>query len=168
MPIARRSINYYDCGFYQLPNSLSHETFDFEELVETVNQIISGNAGPAGGEDRKTLMASFLAALDGPLASERIVDVLERDRGAYHRAHKNHRYRHGYTDDTWRANAAWSSDLSHIFRHRKYRPEFQRYRYPGISLGELSSRVRRLQDLLGETEPLTVEQLSDYVFRIVQ
>jgi hypothetical protein len=48
----------------------------------------------------------------------------------------------------------------------KYRPEFQRHWFPGISLEEKCAKVAMFQGLLGQKEELAVEQLSDYIFRI--
>ena len=39
----RKSVNeYYDNGFYRLPNLLSHQCFSFEELRSTVEKILAG------------------------------------------------------------------------------------------------------------------------------
>ena len=46
------------------------------------------------------------------------------------------------------------------------RPEFQRHRFPGISLGALNNKIERIQQILGDTAKLKVEQLSDVLFRI--
>ena len=68
----------YDYGFYRLPNLLSHQCFDFDELLITLGQILSGELGPTGGDERKTLADEYLAALHGPLACERIVDICNK------------------------------------------------------------------------------------------
>ncbi len=157
--------DYYDHGFYRLPNALSHQSFDFEELVTMLKRIISGEIGAAAGEDRRALMASYLAALDGPLASERIVDVLEKiveGRSEYTKPWFPKRVHGRFLAANRRAVKQFKSYLP----GSKYRPEFQRYRFPGISLSEFGARVKRFQALLGETEELIVEQPSDYIFRI--
>ena len=59
-----------------------------------------------------------------------------------------------------------------IKRAREYlpgphnRPEFQRHRYPGISLEELLARLRKFQNLLGYKQELRVEQLVQDIFSI--
>ena len=45
-------------------------------------------------------------------------------------------------------------------------PEFQRHRYPEIPVGDIRTRIARLQGLLGDSRDLTVEQLSDVSFRV--
>jgi hypothetical protein len=46
------------------------------------------------------------------------------------------------------------------------RPEFQRHRFPGIRLDALIEKIARIQKILGENDKLTVEQLSNMLFRI--
>ena len=68
----------YDMGFYRLPNLISHQCFDVDHLLETITKIIKGELGAADGDERQALVKQYLAAQDGPLACERIVDVLEK------------------------------------------------------------------------------------------
>ncbi|MBW1849962.1 MAG: hypothetical protein JRJ15_00720 [Deltaproteobacteria bacterium] len=158
---------YYDCGFYRLPNLLSHQCFDFEELLITLRKIISGEISAAKGEERKALMGQYLAAPDGPLACQRIVDVLEKivNGQAEHTNPALQNRLHGRYLATKRRI---TKRLKSYLPKSKYRPEFQRYRFPGLSLEEMRARVARFQDLLGQSEELVVEQLSEYIFRIRQ
>jgi len=68
----------YDYGFYRLPNMLSHQCFNFEELQQTIKKILCGELGVGNGEERQTLIDHYLAAQKGALACERIIDVLEK------------------------------------------------------------------------------------------
>jgi len=46
----RPTVNdYYDLGFYRLPNLLSYQCFDFEELRGTLGDILAGRLGPPDG-----------------------------------------------------------------------------------------------------------------------
>ena len=59
----RATVNdYYDDGFYHLPNRLSYQCFDFEELRVTLERIISGDLGAPGGEEREKLIDHYLVA----------------------------------------------------------------------------------------------------------
>ena len=40
----------YDLGFYRLPNLISHQCFDFDELQETLIKILAGELGAADGD----------------------------------------------------------------------------------------------------------------------
>ncbi len=155
----------YDYGYYRLPNLLSHQCFDFEGLCRTLDKILAGELGAADGAERQALIGHFLAAQDGPLACQRITDVLEHILEGRHGVPKpslakriNGRYR------------ASQRRLIKGFKARlpgsKYRPEFQRHRYPGLSLEEMQKRIDRFQHLMGEAGELKVEPISDHVFRI--
>ena len=42
----RATVNdFYDYGFYQLPNKLSHQCFNFEELQRTLQRVLAGEVG---------------------------------------------------------------------------------------------------------------------------
>ena len=73
----RASINEtYDNGFYRLPNAVSHQCFDFEQLQDMIHKILSGQLGAADGDERNALVKNYLSSQHGPLACEKMVDVL--------------------------------------------------------------------------------------------
>jgi surface carbohydrate biosynthesis protein len=162
----RATVNdFYDMGFYRLPNLLSHQCFDFEELQSTLKDILAGKLGPADGAEREELVKNHMVALDGPLACERIVDTCEQivNKGAELReAALRHRLNRWYM----------AKGLGLINRYKSYlpgefnKPAFQRHRYPGISIEELGARLSRFQHILGYSEELKVEEISDQIFRI--
>jgi len=156
---------YYDCGFYRLPNFLSHQCFNYDELVSTLRKVLSGDLGPPQGEERRALMGHHLTAQDGPLACQRIVDVLENIVNNHPETAKPSLQNrlHGWFKATKRR---LKKKFKSFFPKSKYWPEFQRHRYPGISLEEMRIRVARFQNLLGQCGKLDVEQLSEYIFRI--
>lgn len=157
--------DYYDCGFYRLPNFLSHQCFNCDDLVTTLEKILSGDLDAAKGRERRALMGSYLAAQDGPLACQRIVEVLESIVNDHSETTKPSLKNslHGRFSATKRRAV---KRIKSYMPKSKYRPEFQRHRYPGLSLSALSAKVSRFQTLLGESQTLTVEQLSDHIFRI--
>ena len=155
----------YDNGFYVLPNKISHQCFDFEQLKGLLQEILKGEIGPADGNERQALIERYMAALEGPLACERMVDVLE----------------------TIAQNLNPSESLSlsnkmarwfvtrglHLAKNIKShlpgshnRPEFQRHRYPGISQEALEAKLLQFQQLLGNNRKLKVEQISNVMFQI--
>jgi hypothetical protein len=154
-----------DQGFYRLPNQLSHQCFNFEELVETLGKILSGKIGTVDGDDRKTLFNRYLAAQDGPLACERMVDVLEEiteDQSGFLRPAAPYQWV-GRSLANGRRLIKWFKSFvpgSHA------PPEFHRHRYPGISLEELRSLVLKFQKILGDKSEMKVEQIYDQIFRI--
>jgi surface carbohydrate biosynthesis protein len=162
----RETINEaYDFGFYRLPNLISLPCFNIEELEATLTKILSGEHGPAGGDDRKQLIDHYLAAHDGPLACERIMDVLEdlvKDRTELPKPGVGGRI------------SGWSlwAVRTLIKRYKDSRsdshnrPEFQRHRYPEVSLEDIQNRVNRFKRVLNISENLKIEPVFGNFFRI--
>jgi surface carbohydrate biosynthesis protein len=157
---------YYDQGFYRLPNTLSYQCFDFEELRETLKSILAGQLGAAGGDERKELIDHHLAALDGPLACERIVDVLaeimEKQSEESAIPTLGDRLKAWFRSSKRTMKKQYKSRFSNSHN----RPEFLRHRYPGISLEELSTRISRFQKVLDDRTQLKIEEIADHIFRI--
>jgi hypothetical protein len=157
--------NFFDNGIYHLPNSLSHQCFTFEELQNTLQQILDGKLGVPNGDEPQTLFKSYFAAQDGALACERIADIIEKIAG---------------NTAAW-PDPAWSDRLEGWYRATRRRlmkrfksykadasitPEFERHRYPGISLEPLQKRVSRLQQVLKYKEEIKAVQISKQLFKI--
>ncbi len=155
----------YDYGFYRLPNLLSYQCFDFEELRLTLGQILSGELGPAAGDERKALAYEYLAALDGPLACERIVYICNEITDGQDKISKPplHRWLKGYCLANMRT-------LKRKFKARlpraRNKPEFHRHRYPEISLEDMAERITRFQQVLGESRELKLEKVLGQFFLI--
>jgi surface carbohydrate biosynthesis protein len=155
----------YDLGFYGLPNLLSHECFNFEHLKDTLDNVLSGAIGPADGDERKELMDRHMTAREGPLACERIVNVLaemiqgqselpepslsDRLEGRYKATRRNLKRR-----------------FKLFFPDYSDNPEFVRHRYPGISLDELRQRVSLFQHMLNNNNVLKLEEIYEQIFSI--
>ena len=155
----------YDLGFYRLPNLISHQCFDIDQLQETLTKIIKGELGAANGEERQALVNHYLAAQDGPLACERIVDVLEKKMERQPVLPKP-----PLSD---RISGRVIANYRRIYKFiKKYKPgthappHFHRHRYPGISLQELKDRINKIQQVLGDTSKINTEQISDQIFLI--
>jgi surface carbohydrate biosynthesis protein len=162
---------YYDRGFYRLPHSLSHQCFNCDDLLITLRKILSGELGPPKGEERRALMGHYLTAQDGPLACQRIADVLENivnDHSKSVGPTLPSRLHGRYLTTKRRIRQKFKIFKSYLpyLPKSKYRAEFQRHRYPGVSLPEMREKVARFQDLLGKDGRLHVEQHSRYIFKI--
>jgi surface carbohydrate biosynthesis protein len=162
----RPTVNdFYDLGFYRLPNLLSHQCFDFDELHATLGNILAGKLGPADGAERQELVNHHMVALDGPLACERIVDTCEQisnNRAGLSKPTLGHRLNRWFFAKGLGLANRYKSFLPGEFN----KPAFQRHRYPGISIEELGARLSRFQHILGYSEKLRVEEISDQIFRI--
>ena len=162
----RASVNeLYDSGFYRLPNALSHQCFTFEALRETLRQILEGTLGAPDGDNQRRILQQHLAGQDGPLACERVVDVLDEiatDQSNSAAFGLSRRI------ECW----AITKGLGLLRRIKSRlpgshnRPEFQRHRYPGIPIEELRSRLTRFQHLLGDRTRLEVEPVTATLYRL--
>jgi surface carbohydrate biosynthesis protein len=162
----RASINEtYDSGFYRLPNLISHVCFNIDELKATLKKILNGELGPADGDERKQLIEHYLAAQDGPLACERIVDVLKDIVKGQTKLPKPGMAARISGRSLWAVRT-----LIKRFKDSRpgshNRPEFQRHRYPGLSLEDMQTRVSRFQQILNDHQALKVEKISTKFFRI--
>lgn len=161
-----RSNERYDRDFHDLPNQLSYECFNLEELEDRLRKILAGEPGRTNGSRRKDLMQHHLAATEGPIASERIVNVLDQ-----------------ITDEIRRMPQPTAADhlATWVWAHRRrikkrfkgYRKnmshnkaDFLKHRYPKIPLNEMQKRVSRFQQLLGFDGNLTVTPFANQFFRI--
>ena len=155
----------YDNGFYRLPNAVSHQCFNFDQLRDMIQQILAGNLGVADGDERQALVKEYLSSQDGPLACERMVEVL-----AAAAAQQNHNNRLSLWN---RCQRRLIAEGYHFYKRLKpklpgshNRPDFQKHRYPGIALEALNDKIERIQNILEDTTRLKVEQINDVLFRI--
>ena len=155
----------YDLGFYQLSNGLSHQCFDFTELQHTLKEIIAGELGCGNNDQKNALIDHHLAALSGPLACERIVDVLLKiadDLSKLPKPPFRDRLKGWFQANRRRMRQSTKSYLPGSPKS----PEFLRHRYPPITANEVSTRLARFQQVLGDDRQLNVEQTYDRLFRI--
>ena len=155
----------YDYGFYRLPNLLSHECFDFEELRTTLQRILDGELGVADGAERRALIDRYLVAQEGPLACERMVKVLEMIAAQRAAAPR----RNGFNGmERWLLSKGLglARRIKSSLPGSHNRPEFQQHRFPPIPLDDVRARMARFQRLLGDSRELKIEQVSNAIFRI--
>jgi surface carbohydrate biosynthesis protein len=162
----RSSINeYYDFGFYRLPNLLSHQCLNFDELRETLKKIFSGELGAANGKERKKIIGHYFSALNGPLACQRIVDVIEDIMKGLAKSPKL-----SMSDrlNRWivASGLYLNKTIGPYLPRSQDRPDFLKHRYPGISLEELKTRLSRFQKLLEYNIKFKVEKIYNQIFQI--
>jgi surface carbohydrate biosynthesis protein len=154
----------YDNGFYRLPNQMSHQCFTFEELRELLQSVLRGETGTADGDDRQRLLDDNLTGKTGPLACERMVDVLDEISASITAGKKSISKRAQNWLLTQGLHLAKQIKSSLPGSHN--RPEFQRHRYPGISLRAIQTKLEHFQQLLGFKKELKIAPISDVIFKI--
>ena len=154
-----------DNGFYRLPNAVSDHCFDFDQLQVRLDQILSGNLVAANSDERRAVVSHYLASQSGPLACERMVDVLESlavDGGI-----------NSGPSAVERLQRRMIAGGYHLYKRLKpklpgshNRPEFQRHRYPSISIDTINLKIERIQQLLNDNTRLNVMPITDVLFQI--
>ncbi len=155
---------YYDYEFQGLPTKLSHQTFSFEELRETLDRVLAGELGAADGAEREALIDHYLAARAGPLASDRIVTMLE---GAGYLAEPPKAAPLPSFVSGW-LQASLKSGLTQLYMRRPgpNRLAYHDHRFPELSVGEIEDRIARFGSLLNRFQGVTVKPHSRHLFRI--
>ena len=135
-----------------------------EDVCDLVVSMVRGGIGPLGLAQRRATLEPHIAALDGPLAADRMVDVLEEC---------------GYGDRPPPAPPPWTRMRGQIAnrlrtvgkRVNMRRPGhrnnivYHAHRFPDISLAEVRDRVARFGRLLQRFERIHVEPFGEYTFR---
>jgi surface carbohydrate biosynthesis protein len=162
----RRFTNdYYDFGFYKLPNLASCQCFTFGQLVEQLREVVSGKFLTGFNNEREKIVKGHLAAMDGPLACERIVGVLDRwvcDGNGFPRNSLIGQVYGSTLSFGRRVVKQFKASLPGSYN----RPAFQRHRYPQITLDDVRNRIMRFQNVLGGQRELKVEESFNQFFLI--
>ncbi|MFQ5416350.1 MAG: surface carbohydrate biosynthesis protein [Myxococcota bacterium] len=148
-----------------LPNSLSHQALDLKDVQKTVRSIVAGELGTRDEPAVRAILDRHVAALEGPLAADRMIDVLE-DAG----------YRNRMPEATTplrrvEAEIHLAGRTAVKFLNR-YRPrhrnnlEFHRHRFPGVTVAELHQKIALFERELGRFKGIGAVQIAEHIFAI--
>ena len=157
----------YDNGFYRLPNKLSHPCFNFEQLQQTIKKVLSGELGVANDDEQQAFIDHYLAARKGPLACERIVDVLEKaatDLLDLPKPPLGRRLHERYRAIKRRRRKRLRDKLREASPTKA--TEHQQKKNPEVQIDEIRTRVARFMEVLGYDSRPQIEQLHHKLFRI--
>ncbi|MBI2994467.1 MAG: hypothetical protein HYY48_09890 [Gammaproteobacteria bacterium] len=154
------------CFDYHLPNSLSHPAFNPEQVRELIAGVLDGDIGTVNEARTRAIFDRHLDSLDGPLAAERVMDVI-------------HEAGYGSSPPPWRgarkyAQAWLVANARTLLKHVNMRrqghwnsAEYHAHRFPDISTDEVDRRIRRLGAQLGRFDGIHAQQASRFLFRVV-
>ena len=154
-----------------LPNSLSQQAFTLEELQTLVTISVKGDYQPTPNvsESQKTLIEQYIAFLEGPFASEKIVEVLEQfdNELISQSATTTSAYLSGKTEAVWRRikrqyNASFHMDNS----NRQERHQYLRHIFPDIELKDVESRVENFRHILNRFQNLQTRRITKGIFEV--
>jgi len=154
----------YDYDWQGLPTKLSYQCFSFDELKLTLDHILSGEKAAAGGEERKSLIDHYLAAQEGPLACEQLVDVLMAS---------------GYDQQAplpppilsrtlgWlRCNFRTARKRVNTNRPGSKRQAYHDHRFPELTVADIERSVARFRTQLNRFDAIRVTAHSQHIFNI--
>jgi len=150
---------------FELPALVSRCVFALDELCATVRDITKGKLGPLDYAERRKILDRHIAGLDGPLAAERIIQVLEA--GGYNKrqppATSLNAYVHGWVRNHFRTMS------KRINMHRpghRNSLSYHAHRFPDITVPEIMKKIKCMGRLLNRFESIKVTQESKHIFRI--
>lgn len=150
------------------PAASSYRISAIDELRETVRAVMAGELGIPNDPVREAALRQHIAALDGPLAIERVVGALEEAGYAERQPPRSH------AGDFWRGwletRTRNAKKYVNMYRpgHRNNR-RYHAHRFPGLSVANLEQQICRFDALLGQRfGKLRVEPVSRHVFRITR
>lgn len=154
------------CFDYHLPNSLSHQALAPEQVRELLEAVLDGDLGSVDEARRREIFNRHLASLEGPLAAERVMDVVQE--AGY-----------GSGPPPWpgarKFALAWLvSNARTLLKHINMRrqghwnsAEYHAHRFPEIGAEEVDRRIRRLGAQLGRFDGIHAQQASRFLFHVV-
>jgi len=150
---------------FELPGLVSRCVFTVDEVCSTVRDILQGNLGPLAEAECRKVLDRHISALDGPLAAERIIQVLE-DAGYNKRRPPATSWNVHF--DGWVRNHLRTQSK----RKKMRRPEsrnslaYHAHRFPDISVPEIMKKIQCMGRLLNRFEGIEVTEISRHIFRI--
>lgn len=150
---------------FHLPNALSARAADVPEVVACLRVALAG-ALPARAEAaRRRLLDRHVAALEGALAADRMVDVLV---GAGFAAAPPPRPALALRARGWIRTRRRSAKKRRNMRLADHRNSaaFHHHRFPGVDVPSLEARIARFGRQLGRFQRVRVTHLSEHLFRL--
>ncbi len=154
----------YDLDFQGLPNRLSRQCRDLDQLSQLLQQVVRGEAQRDASAERDALMDHYVAARRGPLASERILDVIESDFGQAAQLPRTTLARRTWAALLARVKAA--ATKANMNRPGRNRSDYHDHRFPRIAAAELQRRVDRLGAALGRFQSVRVRERGLHLFEL--
>ncbi len=149
-----------------LPNSLGAQAHSTGDLITILKELTERPIPASRDPAQRDLMCQHIAALDGPFAAERIVNALNREsRDALALpATSSGSYIRAWLQCHERAASKW---LNSFMPGHKNNTDYQRQRFPGLTVVEVDQRIQRFAGLLDRFRGLRTRQLFQNVFEII-
>ena len=172
--LGRRSIAYlpglnpyYDFDFQGLPNRLSDQCHDLDELESTLSRVLEAGevVRRAPDQEQEKLFSHFIAAQSGSFACERILNVLVAE-GYLNKQPPAPMLLRRLSGRGLTAFRARQKQAKHQ-RDGANRQNYHDHRFPTLAVSDIAARVARLGETLGRFQRIAVEPYSKHVFSVV-
>jgi surface carbohydrate biosynthesis protein len=155
----------YDLDYQGLPNRLSMQCRSLDELTAALQAIVRDGGPASATPEQDSLLDHYISARKGPIASERVLDVLDavfrRESGAVATISASRRWRAGLL-------VGLKAMLTKLNMHRpgRNRAGYHDHRFPRIGEDEVTSRVERLGHTLGRFSAVRVRARGEHLFEL--
>lgn len=155
---------YYDYEFQGLPTKLSYQCFSFDDLKQTLVKILTGEISAAGGTERKALIDYYLAAQDGPLACDRLVDILMAS--GYDQKAPPASSVLDCMMGTLTCNIRAARSQRKMRQRDQNRLSYHDHRFPELTVADIERRIKCFGKQLNRFDSIKVSTNSRHIFNI--
>ena len=148
-----------------LPQGFGHPAEGIDQVVTTLSAILTNELNSGESEQQQQLLAHNIAALSGPFAAERMVDVLIA--AGYNQRQPAPAPLPDYLQGWLQTKIRTGKKRINMHRpgHRN-NARYHDHRFPPISVNELQRRIDRLGELTGRFNGIRIQQTSRYMYRV--
>jgi surface carbohydrate biosynthesis protein len=154
----------FDLDFQGFPNQLSAQCFGFDELATALRAIMRGDGPALATPERDALLDFHVAARTGPLAAERILDVLDATCRRARPAASALPARLGAAALV-RVKAALTR--LNMQRPGRNRGNYHDHRFPRLAASDVAQRVERLGRALGRFGSIRIRERGEHLFEVL-
>jgi hypothetical protein len=154
-----------------LPNSLSQQAFNLDELQRLVEVSVEGRYQPdfSVSTSQKNLIQQYIASLEGTFASEKMVDVLEQfDNTLKDKPSTNiSAYLTGKAEALWRRIKRQYNASFHMNKdNRQERYQYLNHIFPDIELRDVESRIENFRNILNRFNGIETRRITKGIFEV--
>jgi len=154
----------------KLPNAVSQQATSSKELIDLIRTALSSPTPlqKNGSCERTQLVEKYLAFLNGPFASEKIVDILENFDDTFPLTAPN--WRNIFVAKSYAIARKYKRTFNAKFRmsnlNRSQRYQYLQHIFPEIGFSTIQECIERFQHILQRFPDIKVRTLTKSIFEI--
>ena len=146
-----------------LPNQLSLHCGSFQALVESI-KAAQQNPDSVTSKDSTVQLANYLTAMEGPFASERIVQLLLKIAQTPLATPRTALQSIGFILKSMRRH--FKKSCQQKTGPLRYNKEFQEQRFPEVHASDLEDKMKIFQNIFTQANPIHISVMKKNVFKI--